>query len=47
MTISEVHTMDARLNYFASPTGGKVLESFMSVGKGLKDSPLPVRPRCG
>ncbi|WP_225826465.1 carboxymuconolactone decarboxylase family protein [Streptomyces naphthomycinicus] len=33
--------MDARLNYFASPTAGKVLKYFMSAGKALKDSPLP------
>lgn len=37
--------MDARLNYFASPIAGKVLESFMSVGKTLKDSPLPAATR--
>jgi AhpD family alkylhydroperoxidase len=33
--------MDARLNYFASPTAGKALKYFMSMGKALKDSPLP------
>jgi AhpD family alkylhydroperoxidase len=33
--------MDARLNYSASPTAGKVLNHFMSAGKALKDSPLP------
>lgn len=33
--------MDARLNYFADPTAGKVLKHFMSIGKALKDSPLP------
>ncbi|MFF4018110.1 carboxymuconolactone decarboxylase family protein [Streptomyces sp. NPDC001843] len=33
--------MDARLNYFASPTAGKILKHFMSAGKALKDSPLP------
>ncbi|MFJ9587851.1 carboxymuconolactone decarboxylase family protein [Streptomyces acidicola] len=33
--------MDARLNYFASPTAGKILKYFMSAGKTLKDSPLP------
>ncbi|MFE4368057.1 carboxymuconolactone decarboxylase family protein [Streptomyces sp. NPDC056835] len=33
--------MDARLNYFTSPTAGKALKSFMTVGKALKDSPLP------
>jgi AhpD family alkylhydroperoxidase len=33
--------MDARLNYFASPTAGKALKYFMSVGRELKESPLP------
>ncbi|MFI1735092.1 carboxymuconolactone decarboxylase family protein [Streptomyces acidicola] len=33
--------MDARLDYFASPTAGKILKYFMSAGKALKDSPLP------
>ncbi|MFC4592448.1 carboxymuconolactone decarboxylase family protein [Sphaerisporangium corydalis] len=33
--------MDARLDYFADPTAGKVLKYFMSAGKALKDSPLP------
>ncbi|WP_434599836.1 carboxymuconolactone decarboxylase family protein [Streptomyces sp. A5-4] len=33
--------MDARLNYFASPTAGKILKHFMSAGKVLKESPLP------
>ncbi|MEU0397828.1 carboxymuconolactone decarboxylase family protein [Streptomyces sp. NPDC006208] len=33
--------MDARLNYFASPTAGKALKYFMSAGRTLKDSPLP------
>ncbi|WP_431946296.1 carboxymuconolactone decarboxylase family protein [Actinacidiphila sp. bgisy167] len=33
--------MDARLDYFASPTAGKVLKHFMSAGRALKDSPLP------
>ncbi|MET4923363.1 carboxymuconolactone decarboxylase family protein [Streptomyces sp. PSRA5] len=33
--------MDARLNYFASPTAGKVLKYFMSTGKAFKESPLP------
>lgn len=32
--------MNARLNYFADPTAGKVLKHFMSAGKVLKDSPL-------
>ncbi|KOU56431.1 alkylhydroperoxidase [Streptomyces sp. MMG1533] len=33
--------MDARLNYFASPTAGKALKYLMSAGKAIKDSPLP------
>ncbi|GAA3148050.1 carboxymuconolactone decarboxylase family protein [Streptomyces echinatus] len=33
--------MEARLNYFASPTAGKALKYFMSAGRTLKDSPLP------
>ncbi|CAM5515629.1 Carboxymuconolactone decarboxylase family protein OS=Streptomyces alboniger OX=132473 GN=CP975_03485 PE=4 SV=1 [Streptomyces alboniger] len=33
--------MDARLNYFASPTAGKALKYFMSVGRELKESPMP------
>ncbi|GAA4194978.1 carboxymuconolactone decarboxylase family protein [Streptosporangium oxazolinicum] len=33
--------MDARLNYFADPAVGKVLKHFMTVGKALKDLPLP------
>ncbi|GAT67245.1 alkylhydroperoxidase like protein [Planomonospora sphaerica] len=33
--------MDARLDYFASPTAGKVLKHFMSAGRTLKESPLP------
>ncbi|MBG0823542.1 carboxymuconolactone decarboxylase family protein [Planomonospora sp. ID91781] len=33
--------MDARLDYFASPTAGKVLKHFMSAGRALKESPLP------
>jgi AhpD family alkylhydroperoxidase len=37
--------MDARLNYFTSPMGGKVLKPFMSVGKVLRDSPLPAATR--
>ncbi|RPK89905.1 carboxymuconolactone decarboxylase family protein [Streptomyces sp. ADI98-10] len=32
--------MDARLNYFDSPTAGKALKHFMSAGKALKESPL-------
>ncbi|MFC4058225.1 carboxymuconolactone decarboxylase family protein [Planomonospora corallina] len=33
--------MDARLNYFASPTAGQILKHFMAAGKALKGSPLP------
>ncbi|MFH8573728.1 carboxymuconolactone decarboxylase family protein [Streptomyces sp. NPDC017993] len=33
--------MEARLNYFASPTAGKAFKYFMSLGKVLKESPLP------
>ncbi|MFE5208912.1 carboxymuconolactone decarboxylase family protein [Streptomyces sp. NPDC056600] len=33
--------MDARLNYFASPTAGKALKQFMAVGRTLKESALP------
>lgn len=33
--------MNARLNYFASPTAGKALKYFMSAGKTLKESSLP------
>ncbi|MGW7693909.1 carboxymuconolactone decarboxylase family protein [Streptomyces asiaticus] len=33
--------MDARLNYSASPTAGKVLKPVMAAGKAVKDSPLP------
>ncbi|MDN0200534.1 carboxymuconolactone decarboxylase family protein [Streptomyces sp. S.PNR 29] len=33
--------MDARLNFFAAPTGSKAIKHFMAVGKMLKDSPLP------
>ena len=33
--------MDARLDYFASPTAGKALKHIMSVGKEIKESPLP------
>ncbi|MBI0381982.1 carboxymuconolactone decarboxylase family protein, partial [Streptomyces albiflaviniger] len=32
---------DARLNYSASPTAGKVLKPIMAAGKAVKDSPLP------
>ncbi|MGR4884063.1 carboxymuconolactone decarboxylase family protein [Streptomyces sp. LARHCF249] len=33
--------MDARLNYFASPTAGKAFKHFMSAGKAIKESSLP------
>ncbi|MEV0778320.1 carboxymuconolactone decarboxylase family protein [Streptomyces sp. NPDC050433] len=33
--------MDARLNYFTSPTAGRALKHFLSVGKAFKESPLP------
>jgi AhpD family alkylhydroperoxidase len=33
--------MDARLDYFANPTAGKVVKHFMSAGRALKDVPLP------
>ncbi|MFM9607391.1 carboxymuconolactone decarboxylase family protein [Streptomyces sp. V2] len=33
--------MEARLNYFASPTAAKALKHLMSAGKVLKESPLP------
>ncbi|MEU3193091.1 carboxymuconolactone decarboxylase family protein [Streptomyces sp. NPDC006992] len=33
--------MDARLDYFSSPTAGKALKYFMSAGRTLKESPLP------
>ncbi|WP_328862753.1 carboxymuconolactone decarboxylase family protein [Streptomyces sp. NBC_00306] len=33
--------MEARLNYFASPTAGKVIKYVMSAGKTLKDGPVP------
>ncbi|MEU6218303.1 carboxymuconolactone decarboxylase family protein [Streptomyces sp. NPDC047022] len=34
--------MDARLNFFASPTAGKTMKHFMSINKAFKESPLPV-----
>ncbi|MGX9889804.1 carboxymuconolactone decarboxylase family protein [Streptomyces sp. NPDC002276] len=34
--------MDARLNFFASPTAGKAAKQFMAVGRSLKQSELPV-----
>jgi AhpD family alkylhydroperoxidase len=33
--------MDARLNYFADPTAGKVLKHVMAAGRELRESPLP------
>lgn len=33
--------MDARLNYFASPTATKALKHLMAAGRTLKESPLP------
>ncbi|MFF8762913.1 carboxymuconolactone decarboxylase family protein [Nocardiopsis dassonvillei] len=33
--------MDARLDYFTSPTAGKAVKPFMSVGRALRDSALP------
>jgi AhpD family alkylhydroperoxidase len=33
--------MDARLNYFTSPTAAKALKHLMSAGRTLKESPLP------
>ncbi|MFJ6798002.1 carboxymuconolactone decarboxylase family protein [Streptomyces sp. NPDC091268] len=33
--------MDARLNFLASPTAGKMIKHFMAVGKLVKESPLP------
>ncbi|MBL1113099.1 carboxymuconolactone decarboxylase family protein [Streptomyces sp. 110] len=33
--------MDARLNYFADPTAGKILKPIMAAGKAVKESPLP------
>ena len=33
--------MDARLNYFASPTAAKALKHLMAAGRTLKESPLP------
>ncbi|MFF4398237.1 carboxymuconolactone decarboxylase family protein [Streptomyces sp. NPDC001480] len=37
--------MEARLDYFATPTAGKALKYFMSAGKEVKDSPLPASTR--
>jgi AhpD family alkylhydroperoxidase len=34
-------TMDTRLNFAADPTAGKVLKYFMSIGRVLRESPLP------
>ncbi|MEU0373117.1 carboxymuconolactone decarboxylase family protein [Streptomyces sp. NPDC006283] len=33
--------MDARLNYFTDPTAGKAFKHIMSVGRAIKESPLP------
>ncbi|WP_369216505.1 carboxymuconolactone decarboxylase family protein [Streptomyces flavofungini] len=33
--------MDARLDYSASPTAGKIFKNFMACHKALKQSPLP------
>ncbi|KAA5834942.1 carboxymuconolactone decarboxylase family protein [Saccharopolyspora hirsuta] len=33
--------MDARLDYLASPTAGKIIKYVMSTGRALKESPLP------
>ncbi|GAA2407902.1 carboxymuconolactone decarboxylase family protein [Streptomyces glaucosporus] len=33
--------MDARLNYFADPIGGKVLKNLMAAGRTFKESSLP------
>ncbi|MCP3012034.1 carboxymuconolactone decarboxylase family protein [Nocardiopsis dassonvillei] len=33
--------MDARLDYFTSPTAGKAVKPFMSVGRALRNSALP------
>jgi AhpD family alkylhydroperoxidase len=33
--------MDARLDYFADPTPGKVVKYLMSAGRALKELPLP------
>ncbi|MBT2450847.1 carboxymuconolactone decarboxylase family protein [Streptomyces sp. ISL-43] len=33
--------MDARLNYFASPTIGKAFKHLMAAGKAIKESTLP------
>ncbi|MUL41953.1 carboxymuconolactone decarboxylase family protein [Streptomonospora sp. PA3] len=33
--------MEARLNYFASPIAGRMMTTFMSAGKQLKEGPLP------
>jgi AhpD family alkylhydroperoxidase len=33
--------MDARLDYFASPTAGKAVKHFMAVNRVLKESSLP------
>ncbi|MEU4878077.1 carboxymuconolactone decarboxylase family protein [Streptomyces sp. NPDC021608] len=37
--------MDARLNYFATPTAAKILKHFMSAGRTFRESPLPAPTR--
>ncbi|ONI89333.1 alkylhydroperoxidase [Actinosynnema sp. ALI-1.44] len=34
--------MDARLDYFGNPVGGKFMKTIISAGRALVDSPLPV-----
>ncbi|MER7706107.1 carboxymuconolactone decarboxylase family protein [Kitasatospora sp. NPDC097605] len=34
--------MDARLDFFATETGGKLIKSLMTLGRELKSMPLPV-----
>ncbi|ONF70741.1 carboxymuconolactone decarboxylase family protein [Amycolatopsis keratiniphila] len=34
--------MNARLDYFANPVGGKFMRPLISAGRGLADSPLPL-----
>lgn len=33
--------MDARLNFFTDPTAGKAMKHLMTVGRVIKESPLP------
>ncbi|MFC0599853.1 carboxymuconolactone decarboxylase family protein [Streptomyces palmae] len=37
--------MDARLDFFADPTGGRTLKHFMSAGKTIQESSLPAATR--